>query len=179
MPEKSKKDRQIYVPPPRREESSQPETINTKSRLDVKLEIKKDKVVHAWEKEENKKVIHAWEVADESSFKLPPKPKLEKDQNPAEQLWKGNHPPKSKQSFRKNSKNGSKEFVPFKSASSKSTSSKSERSKSELKDSSVTSQEKPPAVTFVNAKEYLDQMTTSDWNDLEELDYTKVPKWNH
>ncbi len=175
MPEKSKKERQIYVPPPRREEYSQPETIITKSRLDVKLEIKKDKVVHSWEKEENKKVIHAWEVADESSFKLPAKPKLGKDQNPAERT----HPPKSKQSFRKNSKNGSKDFVPFKSASSKSTSSKSERSKSESKDSSVTSQENPPAVTFVNAKEYLDQMTTSDWNDLEELDYTKVPKWNH
>lgn len=171
MPEKGKKERPLYVPPSRREEpevSSSKTPTSPKPRLDVKLS-KKEKVLHAWEVvEKEKKIVHAWE--DQSAFKLPSRKKPEGDLKRKDDTFKGKHSNSKRNNKRQVNKSETvqERNIPF----------TSETLRTRL-DIHAVEEEKPSSVTFVNANEYLAEMAASDWNDLDDLDYSKVPKWNH
>jgi hypothetical protein len=174
-----KKERPLYVPPSRRDpptqaSSSQKASPVAKQKLEVKL-TKKEKIVHAWEKEEpiKEKIVHAWEKEEpikeksvhndnQAVFKLPSKSNKDSD----DQLIKRG---KNSQRIHRKGKKSLK------------TPQQQEQNNLEIRikaQEPLSQNNSGPNVTFVSAKEYLAEMATSDWNDLEEIDYSKVPKWN-
>jgi hypothetical protein len=180
-----KKERPLYVPPSLRQEQSQAASSSIKGstspkpRLEVKLSKKekithawekeeptKEKITHAWEKEEpsKEKIVHAWEKEEPSTFKLPSKPNKDK----------------SNQSGKKGKIHYNLQRTSRKERQDSTESLKNLGNGSEIPEPSASSKDKSGTdVTFVSAKDYLAEMANSDWNDLDELDYSKVPQWNH